>query len=170
MNILQLIEDFNVHIMMGMLITFVILLILVITLIVSQMRMRKKYKAFMNGANGSSLEEKIITKFSEIDLLKKDVSTINNKINKIDENLLLTYQKRGVVKYDAFNEMGGKLSFVLVLLDKKNNGFVLNSVHSSNEGCYTYLKEIINGQSFLELSKDEGKALDMAINQDNFME
>ena len=65
--------------------------------------------------------------------------------------------------------MGGKLSFVLVLLDKKNNGFLLNSVHGSSEGCYTYLKEIINGESFLELSNEEKKALDMAINQDNFM-
>ena len=40
------------------------------------------------------------------------------------------YQKIGVVKYDAFNEMGGKLSFVLALLDNRNNGFILNAMHS----------------------------------------
>lgn len=68
---------------------------------------------------------------------------------------MLTYQKIGVVKYDAFKEMGGKLSFVLVLLNKENTGFLLNSVHSSREGCYTYLKEIIKGESFIELSEDE---------------
>ncbi len=37
----------------------------------------------------------------------------------LQKNLLLTYQKIGIVKYDAFHEMGGKLSFALALLDKK---------------------------------------------------
>ena len=83
---------------------------------------------------------------------------------------MLTYQKIGVVKYDAFKEMGGKLSFVLVLLNKENTGFLLNSVHSSREGCYTYLKEIIKGESFIELSEDEKKALSQAVNCNNYME
>jgi hypothetical protein len=91
-------------------------------------------------------------------------------MGKVKENLQITYQKVGVVKYDAFKEMGGKLSFVLALLDKSNNGILLNSVHSSREGCYTYLKEIIKGESFLELSEDEKKALNQAIRSSNFME
>ena len=74
------------------------------------------------------------------------------------------------MKYDAFSEVGGKLSFVLALLDKNNDGFILNSVHSSREGCYTYLKEIIKGESFFELSKEKKQALNRAINSDNFME
>ena len=40
------------------------------------------------------------------------------------------YQKMGLVKYDAFNQMGGQLSFSLALLDENNNGFIINSVHS----------------------------------------
>ena len=83
---------------------------------------------------------------------------------------MITYQKIGVVKYDAFKEMGGKLSFVLALLDKNNSGILLNSVHSTREGCYTYLKEIIKGESFLELSEDEKKALNQALRSSNFME
>lgn len=168
-QIIKSIDEYNVYISIGMLITFLILLIIVITLIVSQNRLKKKYNKFMEGASGRSLEEEIIKNFAQISSLKEAVNKINNDIDKIEENLLLVYQKIGVVKYDAFKEMGGKLSFVLVLLDKKNNGFLLNSVHGSSEGCYTYLKEIINGESFLELSNEEKKALDMAINQDNFM-
>ena len=101
------------------------------------------------------MEEIIREKFTDIDILKLDSKKLNQEIEKINENLTITFQKIGVVKYDAFKEMGGKLSFVIALLDKNNDGIILNSVHSSREGCYTYLKEIIKGESFLELSKEE---------------
>ena len=59
--------------------------------------------------------------------------------------------------------MGGKLSFALALLDKSNNGFVMNSMHN-RESCYTYIKEIIDGKSYITLSEEEKKAVDTAIN------
>lgn len=72
-----------------------------------------------------------------------------------------TFQKVGLVKYDAFHEMGGKLSFSLALLNETNDGFVLNAVHS-REGCYTYIKEIVGGNSIIVLAEEEQEALDMA--------
>jgi hypothetical protein len=148
-------------------------LLLLILLIITMIRLgglNKKYIKFMSGANGENLEKQVLSRFADVDVLKKDNKLMHTEIDKIKENLLVTYQKIGVVKYDAFKEMGGKLSFVLALLDKNNNGILLNSVHSSREGCYTYIKEIIKGESFLELSADEKAALDMAINSNNFME
>ena len=73
-----------------------------------------------------------------------------------------------IVKYDAFKEMGGKLSFSLALLDDTNNGFIMSSVHT-NEGCYTYVKEIIKGESFVVLSNEERTALEEAKNRRNYM-
>ena len=73
-----------------------------------------------------------------------------------------TFQKVGLVKYDAFNEMGGKLSFSLALLNQTNDGFVLNAVHS-REGCYTYIKEIVDGNSIIVLAEEEQEALKMAM-------
>lgn len=124
----------------------------------------------MTGGSGENLEEQILSRFSDIEKLKTDSKNLTNELSKVKDNLLITYQKIGVVKYDAFKEMGGKLSFVLALLDKNNNGILLNSVHSSREGCYTYLKEIIKGESFLELSEDEKSALNQALNSNNFMQ
>jgi hypothetical protein len=115
-------------------------------------------------------EAQILARFADIDKLKADTKILGEELSKVKENLLITYQKVGVVKYDAFKEMGGKLSFVLALLDKSNNGILLNSVHSSREGCYTYLKEIIKGESFLELSEEERNALNQALNSSNYME
>ena len=58
--------------------------------------------------------------------------------------------------------MGGKLSFCLAMLDENNNGFVMNSVHSS-DGCYSYTKEIKGGESSLALGKEEEEALNRAL-------
>ncbi len=70
----------------------------------------------------------------------------------------------GLVKYDAFSQMGGQLSFCLALLNEKNNGFIINSVHSA-EGCYSYTKEIKNGQSDISLGKEEEEALAIATGE-----
>ena len=57
--------------------------------------------------------------------------------------------------------MGGKLSFSLCLLDDENSGFILTSMHT-REGCYTYVKEIIKGESFVVLATEERRALEEA--------
>ncbi len=170
MNFMDVINENLVYISMGMIIFILLLLILFIVLSVKHRKLNKKFNKFMTGATGSNLEELVISRFSDIDNLKADTRAIKDELSKVKENLLVTYQKMGVVKYDAFKEMGGKLSFVLALLDKNDNGIILNSVHSSREGCYTYLKEIIKGESFLELSEDEKNALNQAINSQNYME
>lgn len=170
MNYIELINENMAYIALGLAGVTLILFILILILMGKQRKLNKKYKKFMNGANGESLESQILARFIDIDELKNDTKKIYTDIKKINENLLITYQKIGVIKYDAFKEMGGKLSFVLALLDKNNNGILLNSVHSSREGCYTYLKEIIKGESFLELSEDEKTALDQALKSSNYME
>jgi hypothetical protein len=61
--------------------------------------------------------------------------------------------------------MGGNLSFVLTMLNDQNSGWLLNAMHS-REGCYTYIKEIINGKSYVELGEEEKESLERAIFQE----
>ena len=140
----------------------VILLIIIIINNVKLSKLKKNYKIFMEGKNASSLEDILIRQQDQMNELK--VSDQENKaaMQKILDHLDGTYQKVGLVKYDAFNEMGGKLSFSLALLNRKNDGFILNSMHS-REGCYTYVKEIINGNSVILLSEEEKEALEIAL-------
>ncbi|HHV09218.1 MAG TPA: DUF4446 family protein [Clostridiales bacterium] len=170
MDFIELISSNAVYFILGIGAFVVLILVYNIILTVKLSKLNKKYKKFMTGATGENLESQVLSRFADIDNLKTEAASMNKELGKVKENLLTTYQKIGVVKYDAFKEMGGKLSFVLALLDKNNNGILLNSVHSSREGCYTYLKEIIKGESFLELSEDERNALDMARNSNNYME
>ena len=139
------------------------LFILVIITLVKIKKVNQRFKNFMRGKEAESLEEVIVKYLDKIDKLEEENNERKKQINNITENLLITYQKIGIVKYDAFNEMGGKLSFSLALLDKQNNGFILNAMHS-REGCYTYVKEIIDGNSYIALGEEEKKALDMALN------
>lgn len=170
MKLEDLIRDYKVYIVLGAIIGFFLLFILLIIQTVRISKLNKKYNSFIRGNDGKSLEEVILTRFNEVDELKEEVATTTKKIKEINDTLLTTYQKMGIVKYDAFKEMGGKLSFALALLDDSNNGFIINSMHSSREGCYTYIKEIIQGESFVVLSEEEKTALNTAINRKNYME
>lgn len=144
----------------------VVLLTTSIILLVKVGSLTKKYKAFMKGSDGHTLESTILTRFKEIDILKEESKYTSEKLNIACETLITAYQKIGIVKYDAFKEMGGKLSFSLCLLDDENNGFILTSMHT-REGCYTYVKEIIKGESFVVLAAEERRALEEAKNKRN---
>ena len=112
------------------------------------------------------MEKAILEKFAAIDFLEENVDQIYKQIKAISGQLTTAYQKIGLVKYDAFNEMGGKLSFSLAMLDVKNNGFIINAMHT-REGCYTYIKEIIDGNSVIVLSGEEQEALNNAMGENN---
>ena len=139
-----------------------LLFILLIVNIVKSGRLRKKYDAFMMGKNAESLEDTLIKRIQQVDELLEFESENRENIQKISNSLNYTFQKVGMVKYDAFHEMGGKLSFSLALLDQKNDGFIINAMHT-REGCYTYIKEIVSGNSIIVLADEEKEALDIAM-------
>lgn len=142
----------------------VVLILLVLTIInISQMRkLKKSYKVFMTGQNGKNLEETLIKRLNQVDSLLTANSENEKNIEELFDDMQHTYQKMGLIKYDAFNEMGGKLSFSLAMLDVKNNGFIINAMHT-REGCYTYIKEVVDGNSIIVLSEEEKEALSRAM-------
>ena len=113
-----------------MLILIIALFVLYVNVSMKYDRLKNSYNSFMKGKDGKTLEESLLSKFSEIDGLAK-----------------LTKQNR----QDA-----------LAMLDGNNSGWVINAMHS-REGCYTYIKEIVKGESYVELAEEETEALDRAI-------
>ena len=99
------------YVVIGLAGVVLLLLIMIIVMMVRNHLLRKKYKQFMEGENGRSLEKAFSDKFEAIDQLQDDVKNINGHIIKITNQLTTAYQKIGLVKYDAFKEIGGKLSF-----------------------------------------------------------
>lgn len=145
---------------------FALILILLIVTIVQTVRigkLSKRYNKFMSGKNAKSLEQDIEGIFEDNKFIKAATEKNRKDIQALYRKFESAFQKVGIVKYDAFNQMGGQLSFSLALLDENDNGFILNSVHSS-EGCYSYTKEIKEGLCEISLGDEEKKALDIAMN------
>ena len=148
----------------------IILLVLTIFLLVKSVsismrlsRLERKYKTFMKGSDAQSLEKIFVRKFAQIDKLYEAKEDHEHDILFIKKNLEKMFSKYGVEKYDAFDDVGGKLSFALALLDKDNTGLILNAVHS-RDNCFLYLKEIVKGESYVMLSQEEVEALRKAVN------
>lgn len=142
----------------------VLIVILVITVMNSLKigRFTAKYESFMKGRSAKSLEEEIAMMFEENRAMKAEITQNKRDIKSIYKQLSKAYQKLGFVKYDAFEQMGGKLSFCIVMLDEEDNGFLLNSVHS-NDSNYSYVKRIVEGKCKQELSGEELSALNKAL-------
>lgn len=145
-----------------------VLLIALIVLLIVQIckteKLKKRLNQFVLGKDGASLEQDIVALFEDNKFLKNSAEKNKKDIRTLYKKLENAYQKMGLVKYDAFNQMGGQLSFSLALLDENNNGFIINSVHST-EGCYSYTKEIRNGESTISLGKEEEEALAIAMGE-----
>ncbi len=151
------------YIVWGLAGAIILLFLLLLINMIKMHNLKKKYKKFMGESDAKSLEEKIVSRLDQIDGLAESSEINKGKIEKLENQMNITFQKFGLVKYDAFNEMGGKLSFSLALLNEKNDGFIINAMHS-REGCYTYIKEIIAGKSIIVLTSEETEALEMALN------
>ncbi len=125
-------------------------------------KLKKRYLRFTAGKDAKSLEKEIGSLFVENEALRDTVDRNKKDIRVLYKRMENAFQKVGVVKYNAFAQMGGELSFSIALLDERNDGFILNSVHGG-EGCYTYTKKIKNGKCDLQLGEEEQKALNIAM-------
>ena len=162
-NFLDALQNYSGILLLSLLILVIILLICTFNLSLGLSRLNKKYKIFMKGKDGQSLEKLFKRKFDMIEKLASNSEINREDIQKLEKLYTSSLHKYGIVKYDAFEDMGGKLSFVLALLDKENTGFLLNAIHS-RENCFLYIKEIVNGESYIMLSEEEVEALKRAVN------
>ena len=164
-NLLEQLGLGNLDLTYLFVVSYGLILILIILFIIQTVRLSKlskKYKKFMSGKTAKSLEKEIMGLYEDNKFVKVSVEKNKKDIQTLYRKFEGAYQKIGIVKYDAFNQMGGQLSFSLALLDENDNGFILNSVHST-EGCYSYTKEIKNGLCDISLGEEEQKALDIAM-------
>lgn len=162
-SLLESLQSHSGILMVLLLIVVIILLICVFNLSLGLNRLNRKYTLFMKGKDGQSLERLFKRKFDLIEKLVRSTDDNGEEIDKIWKVMDKSLNKYGIVKYDAFEDMGGKLSFVLAMLDKNNTGFLLNAIHS-RENCFLYIKEIVNGESYVVLSEEEVEALEKAVN------
>lgn len=144
-----------------------LIIVCIVILIVVLCKLKKLYRAydrFMRGKDAESLENTLLSCIEKTEEVDKMNQMLREDIIGLRKNQRITYQKMGMVKYNAFREMSGDLSYTLALLDQRNNGFVMNSVYGK-EGGYSYIKEIVKGECAILLSEEEQTALEKAKSQ-----
>lgn len=113
-----------------------------------------------------SKDKNFIKVFKDIQEIQGDnslgIKNLDLKLNKFIDDSKLHVQRVGLVKFNPFDETGGDHSFSLALLDGNKNGIIITSLHT-RERTRFYLKEVLAGKTKLELSKEEDKALKIAL-------
>ena len=135
-----------------------ILGVLVVNLYANMHRLGRRYRMMMRGSDGKSIEKALSARLRDIERLTSHQERDHEDLMDLQEVKRQALTKYGIVKYDAFDDVGGRLSFALALLDDTNTGFVLNVIHS-RDNCFLYLKEIVKGESYIMLSEEETTAL-----------
>ena len=155
-------EQLTFYVMIGLAgVSLVSIIILIITLCKLK-KLNRRVDQLTRGKNTESLEDIILSFLKRVESLEEGEEITRAALSAIKDNLKITYQKSALVKYDAFREMSGALSYSLALLDKENNGVLISSMYS-REGCYTYAKDVIKGECKINLSEEEAEALKQAI-------
>jgi hypothetical protein len=125
-------------------------------------RLRKQYEFFMRGKDGESLEDYFAALQKHVENLEDEDQKNKEMLRILNRNIRASFQKFGMIKYNAFGGIGGNLSFAMAMLDYTNTGFVLNSVYSK-EGCFLYIKDVDAGTTEVELGAEEKLALEQAL-------
>lgn len=146
----------------------ILLLLLVLFCIYKIYKISKEYISFMKKiGNGNNIDEILKTYLNDVREIKKDNSEIKAYYTKLDSDISSCIQKVGLVRYNAFKNVGSDLSFAIALLDKNDNGVVFNGLYGS-DSSNIYAKPIKNGESSYQLSPEEKYAIEIAEQNKNF--
>ena len=91
-----------------------------------------------------------------------DEGAMSERISACDRKTNLSLSKTGIVNFDAFDDVFGKQSFALAILDQYNTGFVITSLYGSNSSN-AYVREIKDGKSSIPLLEEEQEAVSKAM-------
>lgn len=166
-NLTELLE--NQEFLQAMVITNFILMFLVVICIIYIIYMHIKYTSFMKRmGNGNNLDGMLKKYLEDVREIKKDNSEIKAYYTQLDNNIDSCIQKIGLVRYNAFKDVGSDLSFAIAMLDRNDNGVVLNGLYGS-ESSNIFAKPIKGGISKYQLSEEEKEALEIAEQSKNFI-
>lgn len=140
------------------------LFFLLMVLWVNLLSFKKKFKQLMKGADGSNLEQKLQSHLNDVALYRTMAEANTTRMQVIEENLKRCVQYTGVKRYNAFDDIGSRLSYSIALLDNHLDGVIMTGIYGRNEST-TYAKAIRRGQSEQNLSVEEMDALHMAKEQ-----
>ena len=137
------------------------LLILIIILYVKMNNMRKKYALLMQGSEDKNLEDMFIKRLDVINKNVLDLEKLAKKQQYLEHKMQGCVQKVGIIRFNAYNDIAGDLSYAMAVLDEYDNGLVLSGLISRTD-MRCYAKAILNNKSAHVLTEEEQIALKVA--------
>lgn len=126
-----------------------------------EQRVKAAYRRFTKGR-----KEDVVTlldlHIAEVEALRDEVAMMHEENRQLRSLIANTLSRVGVVRYDAFDDMGGRLSFSAALLDEHGDGIVVTAMNGRQQ-TRTYAKPVHKGGSSHHLSREEGAAIDTAM-------
>lgn len=125
---------------------------------------KSRYRKMMAGVEGGNLERMIADHIELAESISSDRKDFRKDIERLDAQLAKAITRVGVVRFDAFDDVGSDLSYCVALLDGGNNGVIISSIFGREE-ARTYVKPIVGGESTYKLTREEEQALREAMNK-----
>ena len=143
----------------------VVALLLAIVLGIKLRRLRRAQRVVLGG-EGRDLVAHAAALHEEFDRLAAEVEqasvALHERVSDAERRLDGAIAYRSLIRYDAYNEMSGRQSTSIALLDASRSGVVLSSIHHRDQ-ARLYAKRIDGGDSELELSPEEAEAVRLAL-------
>ncbi|WP_338626306.1 DUF4446 family protein [Selenomonas sp. TAMA-11512] len=162
MNLFDIINQHLPAIVLALLVLVFILLILIIVFSVKLSGTRKRYNRMMQGVEEENLEGMLLAHIATVEDLKNRTKELREEAERQDAILKRAITRVGVIRFRAFPDMGGDLSYAVALIDSHDNGVVLSSIFA-REDSRSYVKPIESGKSNYALTEEEAEALKIAL-------
>lgn len=141
-------------------------LIVAIVAVMRLRRLRADQRVLLGGSEASDLVEhaaRIEEEFRSLHAYVGDVAArLDGRLGAVEARLDGTIAYRGLVRFDAYNEMSGRQSCSIALLDATQSGLVLSSIHHRDQ-ARLYVKHVRDGAPEFELSPEEAEAVRLAL-------
>jgi len=148
----------------GLLLIFIILMIVMLN---SLLKSKKRYLKLMGGIQAKDLEEAIINMQQLVQKLDENDRKQVTEIEKLIKKTAEMQGNVGLIRYNAFSDRGTDLSFSIAFLNDKRNGVVLTGIHN-RENTFIYAKPIENGNSSYLLTPEEKSAIEQTVQKNRY--
>ena len=161
-EIVEFVQANDIYFLLGLSGLSLVLLVCTVALFAKLARLKQRRHAKLADGRVEDIIYCLTEHYDSIEKLKTELEGLETSQAEHRNLLEGCLQKVGVVKFDAFEDVGGEQSFVAALLDSSKNGIVLSSLYGRQESRL-YAKGIVNGEGDRALSDEERRALDKAL-------
>ncbi|AQS57748.1 DUF4446 family protein [Desulforamulus ferrireducens] len=161
-NIFQVIQVNSALIILVLIILVILLLLAQFILYRRFKEVSRRYKLLTRGPNGADLEQILQQYAGDVKKLEKGEEELRVQQERLKEQVAECVHNLGLVRFNAFDNMGSDLSFSLAMLDRRGDGVVLTGLYGRDE-TRLYAKPIRKGTSDYSLTQEEIKAVQISL-------